>query len=136
MYAFYCPPNRTIYINTSLLRLWDVEFTRPQVPYSLSMTLAHEVGHAVQALLDPSTETEVGSHIELQADCLAGVWAQHAIDRDGLDRATPLTTWRKETELLNTPDHELTHGTPDQRLAATRKGMDGGSAAACGLPEG
>lgn len=135
IYAYYCTTNRTIYVNTSLLELWDDEFTRAEVPYSLAVTLAHEVGHAAQYALDPAAGAASSRTVELQADCLAGVWARQVIDTDDVDRAVLLRVWRHETELLNTPEHQRTHGTPDQRLAATRRGISGGDPAACGLAD-
>lgn len=142
IYAYYCPDNRTIYLNTSILTLWRQQFTPDQVPYSLAMTLAHEVGHAAQFAVEPklqqtdTTKPEVSRPIELQADCLAGVWAAGQIAARKLDRATLLTVWRRELVLLDTPEHREMHGGPDARIAATERGITGGTMAACGLHPG
>jgi len=142
IYAYYCPDNSTIYLNTSILTLWKKQFTPDQVPYSLAMTLAHEVGHAAQFAVDPAlktadtTDPTVSRKIELQADCLAGVWAQDQIDAGRMDRAELLAVWRQEVVLLDTAEHRQMHDDPDARLAATERGMAGGTMASCGLRSG
>lgn len=139
IYAYYCPDNQTIYLNTSILTLWKQRFTPEQVPYSLAMTLAHEVGHAAQFAVDPSlqqtdtTVPAVSRKIELQADCLAGVWAHHQIAAGRMDKAVLLAVWRQELELLDTPEHREMHDGPAARMVSTGRGLDKGTIAACGL---
>lgn len=130
--AWYCSDNQTIYLNTSLLELWREHFDAEDVPYSLAATMAHEVAHAAQFALEPelaeqdTRDPAVSQPLELQADCLAGVWAASAIDDGRLDRETLERVWAQETELLNDEEHEQTHGLPEQRVARLRAGIDGG----------
>lgn len=130
--AWYCSDNQTIYLNTSLLELWREHFDAEDVPYSLAATMAHEVAHAAQFALEPelaeqdTRDPAVSQPLELQADCLAGVWAASAIDDGRLDRETLEPVWAQETELLNDEEHEQTHGLPEQRVARLRAGIDGG----------
>ena len=102
---FYCPEDDLIYIDVSF---WnelatrfgaDGEFAQPYV-------LAHEYGHHVQDLLgtearvrrqmerDPARQNELSVALELQADCYAGVWTNHATqttDASGRPIFTQLT---------------------------------------------
>ncbi len=139
LYAYYCPDNGTIYLNTSLLTLWDKHFAASEVPYSLALTLAHEMGHAAQFAVDPAprhADTSVpatSTRIELQADCLAGVWAHSEVAGGRLDRDRLLEVWHREVVLLDTAEHRRTHGSPDARVASTRKGLATGDPATCGL---
>ncbi|WP_144119263.1 KPN_02809 family neutral zinc metallopeptidase [Catellatospora sichuanensis] len=88
---FYCPPDQQVYIDLSfydeLARRFgaDGQFAQPYV-------LAHEYGHHLQNLLgisadvqrqserDPGSANALSVKLELQADCLAGVWAKHAVE--------------------------------------------------------
>jgi len=139
LYAFYCPANGTIYLNSSLLTLWDKHFAPSEVPYSLALTLAHEMGHAAQFAMDPAlrhadtSAPATSTRIELQADCLAGVWAHSEVAGGRLDRDRLLEVWHREVVLLDTAEHRRTHGAPDARVASARKGLATGDPASCGL---
>lgn len=140
LYAYYCPGNKTIYLNTSLLTLWKVHFTPAEVPYSLAVTLAHEMGHAAQFAVDPAlreadtSAPATSMRIELQADCLAGVWAHSEVAAGRLDPDRLLRVWQREAVMLDTPEHRRTHGSPQDRVTATGKGLASGDPAVCGLP--
>jgi len=85
MGPFYCPPDGMAYIDLSF---WDElknTFNTNDAPFTQAYVLAHEYGHHVQNLLGTSdrvgtaTGATSGSvRLELQADCYAGVWANHA----------------------------------------------------------
>ncbi|WP_155373488.1 KPN_02809 family neutral zinc metallopeptidase [Catellatospora vulcania] len=88
---FYCPPDQLVYIDLSFYDELatrfgaDGQFAQPYV-------LAHEYGHHLQNLLgisadvqrqserDPGAANALSVKLELQADCLAGVWAKHAVE--------------------------------------------------------
>ncbi|WP_454296760.1 neutral zinc metallopeptidase [Salana multivorans] len=131
-YAWYCSDNQTIYINTSMLELWQEHFTEDEVPYSLAATMAHEVGHAAQFALRPelaeldTRDPKISLPIEMEADCLAGVWAAGPITEGRLDRETLERVWGQQIELLNDEEHQQTHGLPADRVARLSAGIDGG----------
>jgi predicted metalloprotease len=87
---FYCPADHKLYID---LGFYDELRDRFRAPgdFAQAYVIAHEVGHHVQNLLGISdrvqqlqrrgAETEANRlsvRLELQADCLAGIWAHHA----------------------------------------------------------
>jgi predicted metalloprotease len=98
MGPFYCPNDRRIYLDTSFFRDMQVRFrgcSGKACEFAEAYVIAHEVGHHVQNLLGilpkaQSAQREIGSRaeanriqvrVELQADCLAGVWAHHSNQR-------------------------------------------------------
>jgi len=98
MGPFYCPNDRRIYLDTSFFRDMRERFrgcTGKACEFSEAYVIAHEVGHHVQNLLGilpkaQNAQRAAGSKaeanriqvlVELQADCLAGVWANHSNQR-------------------------------------------------------
>ncbi|WP_300679509.1 neutral zinc metallopeptidase [Nocardioides sp.] len=83
---FYCPTDRTIYLDTSFYQ--DVlknELGGQDAPFVRAYVIAHEFGHHIQNLLGimNKVKTQQGANsdsvkLELQADCFAGMWAQAA----------------------------------------------------------
>lgn len=91
---FYCPPDETIYLDTSFFS--DVLAPELGAPDSFAVeayVLAHEFGHHISNLTGQLGQVKGGTgdqsestRLELQADCYAGLWAQHAedtVDADG-----------------------------------------------------
>jgi uncharacterized protein len=151
---FYCPADRKIYIDLTFYQQLQTEFQAPG-DFAQAYVLAHEVGHHVQTLLGTSdkvrgaqqrsSETEVNQlqvRMELQADCYAGVWAYHANERrqileagdieEALQAASAVgdDTIQRRTQGHVVPD-SFTHGSAEQRMQWFKRGLEGGSAAAC-----
>ena len=138
----YCPADQTVFLDYdsdspySLETLWDDE--RYLVIVSI---MAHEWGHHIQNVLslyaDDKNNPRTSVDIELQADCLDGMfvrtygravdWVQKADLKDTLD----LT--REVGDDPRTPANEMTHGSPDQRVNAFQSGYGATGLAACKL---
>jgi predicted metalloprotease len=107
MGPFYCPADQQVYIDLSF---WDelrTRFGANDAPFTQAYVVAHEYGHHVQNLLGTSdrvgtaTGATSGSvRLELQADCYAGVWANHASTVPGADGQV-LITEISEADLAN-----------------------------------
>ena len=89
---FYCPLDHTVYLDPGFFRELAVEFKAPG-DFAQAYVLAHELGHHVQTLTgitrqvdearaaDPDLSNALSVALELQADCLAGVWGHSTYDR-------------------------------------------------------
>ena len=149
MGPFYCPLDQTVYIDLSFYRDLRDKHGAPG-DFAQAYVIAHEVGHHVQHLLGISdqvhalqqqgTKTQANQlsvRLELQADFLAGVWANHA-ERDyhilergdveeGLNAAAAIGDDRlqKEAQGYVRPD-SFTHGSSKQRVDWFWKGLKTG----------
>ena len=154
MGPFYCPGDRKVYID---LAFFDDLKTRHGASgdFAQAYVIAHEIGHHVQNLLGTSTEVrkaqrglgkaggnELSVKLELQADCFAGLWGNHA-DRsrqvleqgdieEALNAASAIGDDRlqKEAQGYVVPE-SFTHGTSKQRVHWFRKGIESGDVADC-----
>ena len=104
MGPFYCPNDRVVYIDTAFFRDLETRFggcDGKACRFAQAYVIAHEVGHHVQNLLgllgkvqeaqqesgDRTEANQLQVRVELQADCLAGVWANRAQAKLQLHRA-------------------------------------------------
>ncbi|HSP15020.1 MAG TPA: neutral zinc metallopeptidase [Thermoanaerobaculia bacterium] len=151
---FYCPLDGKVYLDTSFFRELDQRFGAPG-DFAQAYVIAHEVGHHVQNLLGISDQVQgargqsgrrqsnaLSVRTELQADCFAGVWANHADKmrhileqgdvEEGLNAASAIGDDRlqRETRGYAVPD-SFTHGTSTQRVHWFRQGLQGGRVADC-----
>jgi predicted metalloprotease len=154
MGPFYCPADHKVYIDLSFYDELRTKFGAPG-DFAQAYVIAHEVGHHVQNLLgisdkvqaarrrsDETKGNQLSVRLELQADCLSGVWAHHA-DRarsiletgdveEALRAATAIGDDRlqKQARGYVTPD-SFTHGTSAQRVRWFRRGLEKGELKAC-----
>ncbi len=146
---FYCPADRTIYVDLSFFRELDERFGAAG-DFAQAYVIAHEVGHHVQKLLGISDQVhqgraelgqsdgnELSVRLELQADFLAGVWARKGQEKfrfleqgdleEALNAANAIgdDTLQKRAQGRVVPD-SFTHGTSAQRVRWFRKGFETG----------
>ncbi|WP_448006029.1 KPN_02809 family neutral zinc metallopeptidase [Agromyces bauzanensis] len=153
---FYCPPDQTIYIDTSFYGQLESRFGASGGPLAEMYVVAHEWGHHVQniaGVLERSQDGQTGPtsnavRVELQADCFAGSWAAAASrteDEQGVPFLQPITreqytqaidaaaavgddSIQEATQGQVTP-HTFTHGTSEQRARWFETGYDQGAGA-------
>jgi predicted metalloprotease len=149
-----------VYLDTSFFRQIETRFAGCQVgskacQFSQAYVIAHEIGHHVQNLLGvlpkvhemqagmSKTEgNQLQVRVELQADCLAGVWANHSqekwkfLEPGDIDAALQTAsaigddTLQKQTQGYVVPD-AFTHGSADERKRWFSTGLKAGAVGAC-----
>ncbi|GAA3439633.1 KPN_02809 family neutral zinc metallopeptidase [Kutzneria kofuensis] len=158
MGPFYCPADQHVYIDLSFFKELQTRFGATGGPFVEGYVLAHEYGHHVQNLLGTSRNIGKGSgatsgsvRLELQADCYAGVWANHATSTPA-SNGKPLITNVSQQDINNALDTasrigddfiqknlgngqvnsgSFTHGTSAQRQHWFTTGYQSGNPAAC-----
>ena len=152
---FYCPQDRIVYLDLSFFDLMTEQLGAPG-QFAHAYVIGHEVGHHVQNLLgiidrvdaqraqaDEARSNALSVRLELQADCLAGVWATRSQREKG---------WRLETGDIETAlnaasqigddtlqrrsrgtvvPESFTHGTSAQRVSWFKRGVESGQIDAC-----
>ena len=154
MGPFYCPADYKVYIDLSFYRDLQERFKVPG-DFAQAYVIAHEVGHHVQNLLEilpqvhqlqrQSSRTQANQlsvRLELQADCLAGVWANHTdkarhiLERGDVEEALNAASSigddriQKQSRGYVTPD-SFTHGSSEQRVRWFSTGLKKGQIGAC-----
>jgi len=154
MGPFYCPADQKAYIDLSF---YDQMRTRYQAPgdFAQAYVIAHEIGHHVQNLLGISGQVHqmkqglgdaeanaLSVRLELQADCLAGVWAIRAdkarniLERGDVEEALNAAsaigddTLQRQSRGTVVPE-SFTHGTSAQRQRWFRQGLGSGDPDTC-----
>lgn len=151
---FYCPRDEKVYIDLEFYRELRDRFRAPG-DFAQAYVIAHEIGHHVQNLLGISEQVQnararvsqaegnrLSVRLELQADCLAGVWANHAdrarniIEEGDVEEALGAASaigddrLQKQTRGFVVPD-AFTHGSSEQRVRWFRRGLDSGDIERC-----
>ena len=155
MGPFYCPLDQTVYIDLSFYETLKRRFHAPG-DFAQAYVIAHEVGHHVQTVLgiadkvqrakqNSRSQAEVNQlqvKMELQADCLAGVWAslnnqmksrlEPGDVEEGLAAATAIgdDTLQRQAQGRVVPE-SFTHGSSAQRVRWFKKGLETGETKAC-----
>jgi hypothetical protein len=152
MGPFYCPLDERVYLDLGFYRELATRFGAPG-EFAQAYVVAHEVGHHVQHVLGiagkvreaqrrrPADGNALSVRLELQADCLAGVWARTARDRRLLDpgdveaalgAAAAVGDDRLQRAATGrvSPD-AFTHGSAAQRTRWFRRGLESGRLDAC-----
>lgn len=142
---FYCPADRNLYIDLNFYNELRERFGAPG-DFAQAYVLAHEVGHHVQNVLGVLQRTqgqgnEASIRTELQADCFAGIWANHTkqkglLEEGDIDEAINAAqavgddTIQQRTQGYVVPE-SFNHGTAEQRAEWFRRGLEGGTIDSC-----
>jgi len=154
---FYCPPDKRVYLELGFFETLETDLGAKGGDFAEAYVIAHEYGHHIQNLygiLDRiktrSGPTSDSVRSELQADCLAGIWTNHATtvpakngkpyildltDDDiarGLDAAASVGDDRIQSKTQGQVNPEsFSHGTAEQRMRWFKTGLDSGDMTAC-----
>jgi len=154
MGPFYCPGDQKVYIDLSFYQELKDRFHAPG-DFAEAYVIAHEIGHHVQNLLGITARVDrqrqrlskaeanrLSVKVELQADCLAGVWAanadktRHILEQGDIEEAIAAATaigddrLQQQSRGYAVPD-SFTHGSSEQRVRWFTRGMEGGKPGVC-----
>ncbi len=149
---FYCPGDRKVYIDLAFYDDLQRRFGAPG-EFAEAYVVAHELGHHVQNLLGieremrraqesrPDLANALSVRLELQADCLAGVWGHSTSERgilesgdveSGLNAAAAIGDDRLQRSAgRGVRPESFTHGSSAQRVKWFRRGLETGDVAGC-----
>ncbi len=152
---FYCPGDQKVYLDVAFFQELENRF-HASGDFARAYVIAHEVGHHVQKLIGVFDQVEqarrrgarmegadgLSVRQELQADCFAGVWANHSQQRlqwlqpgdieSALNAASKIgdDALQQQAQGRVVPD-SFTHGTSAQRVKWFRAGFDSGDMGSC-----
>ena len=150
MGPFYCPSDRKVYLDMGFFDELAQRFGAPG-DFAQAYVIAHEFGHHVQTLLGiegqmrravderPDRQNELSVRLELQADCLAGIWGHGTAERNiletgdvekGLAAAVGDDRLQRAAGQRVNPE-SWTHGSASQRTEWFKRGLKDGSVDAC-----
>jgi predicted metalloprotease len=155
MGPFYCPGDQQVYIDLSFYEELRTRFSAAG-DFAQAYVIAHEVGHHVQYLLGIADEVnarqrglssnaqvnELSVLQELQADCFAGLWANHAqrarqvLEQGDIQEALTAAqaigddTLQRQSQGYVRPE-SFTHGTSEQRMRWFNTGWEQGTLQSC-----
>jgi predicted metalloprotease len=154
MGPFYCPLDQKVYIDLGFYKELRNRFRAPG-DFAQAYVIAHEVGHHVQKLLGIADKVQqlkgrvsqreanaLQVRMELQADCLAGMWAKHAnrtkdiLEPGDIEEALKAASAIGDDRIQNqqqgyvVPD-SFTHGSSKQRVHWFRRGFEAGDMQQC-----
>lgn len=150
---FYCPADARVYMDLGFFERLSAT-AGEDAAFARAYVIAHEIGHHVQNQLGILSEvqtqrqnlSELESNalqvrVELQADCLAGVWGHYTaqrglIERSDIDRALRAAAAVGDDHLqrqagARVVPETFTHGTSEQRMRWFSRGLESGDPAAC-----
>jgi predicted metalloprotease len=151
---FYCPRDRTVYIDLGFYDDLKNRFGAPG-DFAQAYVIAHEIGHHIQTLFGISEDVQAARQrvgeveanqlsvmLELQADCFAGVWASHADQtrdlleegdlEEGIAAAAAIGDDRIQRGSIGyVVPESFTHGTSEQRVRWFEQGFESGDIGAC-----
>jgi predicted metalloprotease len=154
MGPFYCPADRKVYIDLAFFEDLRQQHGAPG-DFAQAYVIAHEVGHHVQTLLGISNQVRsaqqglgkaeanaLSVQQELQADCFAGLWGNHAertrqvLEQGDIEEALNAATaigddrLQKQSQGYVVPE-SFTHGTSRQRVEWFKRGIESGEFERC-----
>lgn len=154
MGPFYCPGDHKVYIDLAFYRELKDRFKAPG-EFAQAYVVAHEVGHHVQNLLGIADKVHqarlsagkaegnaLSVRMELQADCLAGVWGKrtdtmkHVLEPGDLEAALTAATAIGDDRLQQQAQGRIvpesfTHGSSEQRVRWFKRGFESGDMNQC-----
>lgn len=154
MGPFYCPPDKKVYIDLAFFD--DLQRKHGAAgDFAQAYVIAHEIGHHVQNLLGISDQVRTAQRgagkgesnalsvqLELQADCFAGLWGNHAnrsrqiLERGDIEEALRAASaigddrLQKEARGYVVPE-SFTHGSSEQRVRWFSRGIKNGDVGSC-----
>ena len=154
MGPFYCPGDSKVYLDLDFFETLSRRLGAPG-DFAQAYVVAHEVGHHLQNMMgitgkvdgmrgkvSPAQMNALSVRVELQADCLAGVWAFHSqkgkgwLDQGDIQEALNAAaqigddTLQKASTGRVVPE-SFTHGSSQQRMTWFKRGLDSGSVNQC-----